>query len=165
MALPTFPAECCAAARAIDGGRPPLSIDISCPHGTQQQTHHTPMLLSINGTDRRMDTRALQWPCSACYTDCKVSVNLTRWLRPYETDYIYTSVHYSQMVSRKKFFWPFTHEPAESVYNIVHEKHVLDCRSGVTKEAERGQLPLGAAGKGAQNSLARNILWVMKTKV
>jgi len=32
--------------------RPPLSIDISCPHGAQQQTRR-PLLLSIDGTDRR----------------------------------------------------------------------------------------------------------------
>jgi len=33
----------------------PLSIDISCPHGAQQQTRRTPLLLSIDGADRRTD--------------------------------------------------------------------------------------------------------------
>jgi len=33
--------------------RPPLSVDISCPHGDQQQTRRTPRLQSNNGTDRR----------------------------------------------------------------------------------------------------------------
>jgi len=32
-----------------------LSVDISCPRGAQQQTRRTPLLLSIDGTDRRMD--------------------------------------------------------------------------------------------------------------
>jgi len=35
--------------------RPPLSIDISCPWGTQQQTRRTLLQRSIDGTDRRMD--------------------------------------------------------------------------------------------------------------
>jgi len=30
-------------------------IDFSCPTGAQQQTHRTPLLLSIYGTDRRTD--------------------------------------------------------------------------------------------------------------
>jgi len=30
--------------------------------------------------------------------------------------------------------------------------------SGVTEGGQRGQLPPGAAGKGAQNSLAKNVL-------
>jgi len=41
---------------------------ISCPHGAQQQTRRPPpLLLSIDGTDRRTDVRPLQGPCSACY--------------------------------------------------------------------------------------------------
>jgi len=36
---------------------PQLSIDISCLLGAQQQTHRT-LLLSIDGTDRRMDGHA-----------------------------------------------------------------------------------------------------------
>jgi len=39
MALPAFAAERRAAALLPLGARcPPLSIDISCPHGAQQQT-------------------------------------------------------------------------------------------------------------------------------
>jgi len=33
--------------------RPQLSIDIFCPQGAQQQTSRTPLLLSIDGTDRQ----------------------------------------------------------------------------------------------------------------
>jgi len=36
-----------------------LSIDISCPRDAQQQTRLRPLLLSINGTDRRTDRRTL----------------------------------------------------------------------------------------------------------
>jgi len=32
-----------------------LSSDISCLRGAQQQTRRTPLLLSIEGTDRRTD--------------------------------------------------------------------------------------------------------------
>jgi len=39
---------CCLAA-----GRPPLSIDISCSHGAQQQTRCTQQLRSNDGTDRQ----------------------------------------------------------------------------------------------------------------
>jgi len=45
MTLPAFAAE----------RRRLLSIDISCPRGAQQQTRRTPLLLSNDGTDRRMD--------------------------------------------------------------------------------------------------------------
>jgi len=31
--------------------RPALSIDIFCAYGAQQQTHRTPLLRSIGGTD------------------------------------------------------------------------------------------------------------------
>jgi len=34
---------------------PLLSVDISCLQGAQQQIHRPPFLLSINGTERRMD--------------------------------------------------------------------------------------------------------------
>jgi len=37
----------------LDAQLLPLSIDISCPHGAQQQTHHTPRLRSNDGTDER----------------------------------------------------------------------------------------------------------------
>jgi len=43
-----------AAALLLLGGEMRLSllIDISCPQGSGQQTRRTPMLLSIDGTDR-----------------------------------------------------------------------------------------------------------------
>ena len=47
--------------------RPPLSIDISCPRGAQQQTHRPPLLHSIDGTDRQTDARPFHRPCSAYY--------------------------------------------------------------------------------------------------
>ena len=47
--------------------RPPLSIDISCPRGTKQQTGCTLVQRSIDGTSRWMDTRLLHRPCSAYY--------------------------------------------------------------------------------------------------
>jgi len=37
-----------------------LSADIACPRGAQQQSRHTPLLLSIDGTDRRTDGRTLE---------------------------------------------------------------------------------------------------------
>ena len=46
---------CCSAA----AGRTPLSINISCRHGAQQQTRRTPRLRSHDGTDRRTDGRTL----------------------------------------------------------------------------------------------------------
>ena len=51
----------CCGAVAAGHRRPPLSIDISCPHGAQQQTHRTPMLMSIDGrrTDGQTDRRAI----------------------------------------------------------------------------------------------------------
>jgi len=56
---------------------PPLSIDISCSHGAQQQTRRTPLLLSIDGTDRRTD-EPFHRPCFAYYavsvsTNCRLS--------------------------------------------------------------------------------------------
>jgi len=62
MTLPAFAEErraaapCCGAVAAVPYA---LSIDISCPHGAQQQTRRTPLLLSIDGTDRRTDGRTL----------------------------------------------------------------------------------------------------------
>jgi len=41
--------------RRVAVRRAPLSIDISCPPGPQQQTRHSGMQLSINGTDRQTD--------------------------------------------------------------------------------------------------------------
>jgi len=47
MTLPAFVAERRAAALLLlDAWRPPLSIDISCPHGAQQQTRLAPLLQS-----------------------------------------------------------------------------------------------------------------------
>ena len=48
--------RCAAAAPLLLGARHPLlSIDIICLQGTQQQTRHTLLLWSIDGTDKRMD--------------------------------------------------------------------------------------------------------------
>jgi len=41
--------------RRVAVRRAPLPIDISCPPGPQQQTRHSGMQLSINGTDRQTD--------------------------------------------------------------------------------------------------------------
>ena len=49
------------------GRRPPLSIDISCPHGAQQQTRRTPWSWSNDRTN--VDRRPLHRLCSACYAD------------------------------------------------------------------------------------------------
>jgi len=47
---PTFAAE---RQRLQHGTRSaPAAIDICCPRGVQQQTHRTPLMLSIDGTDR-----------------------------------------------------------------------------------------------------------------
>jgi len=59
-----------------------LSIDISCPAGAQQQTHSTPLLLSIDRTDRetagRTDGRTLdRYIDPALHTIRAVSVGLT----------------------------------------------------------------------------------------
>jgi len=45
-------ALCCG---AVAAERPSLSIIISCPRGAQQQTHHTPLLRSNDGTDAWTD--------------------------------------------------------------------------------------------------------------
>jgi len=45
--------------------RPQLSIDISCLQGAQQQTRQPPLLLSIDGIDRRTDAIRLLRSCSA----------------------------------------------------------------------------------------------------
>jgi len=54
MTLPTSAAE----RRGVAPLRRLLSIDMSCPRGTQQQTRHIPSLLLIDGTDRRMEGRS-----------------------------------------------------------------------------------------------------------
>jgi len=63
MTLPAF---------ATERRRPPLSIDMSCHLGAQQQTRRTPQRLSNDGTDDertdgRTDTRPLHRPCSTYY--------------------------------------------------------------------------------------------------
>jgi len=66
MTLPTLAADCCAVAPLLLGARhSPLSINISCPHGAQQQTRCTPLLSLNDETDRHM--KPLHRPCSAYY--------------------------------------------------------------------------------------------------
>jgi len=56
VTLPAFAAERRAAALLLLGARrQPLSIDISCPHGAQQQTRRTPLLWSNDGAGERAD--------------------------------------------------------------------------------------------------------------
>jgi len=56
MAMPAFAAERRAAALLLLGARQqPLSIDISSPHGAQQQTRRTPLLWSNDGAGERAD--------------------------------------------------------------------------------------------------------------
>jgi len=58
VTLLAFTAERRAATTLLLGARPPpLSVDISCPHGAQQQTCRTPRLRSNDGKDRRTDGR------------------------------------------------------------------------------------------------------------
>jgi len=78
--LPAFAAELGRLQAAVDIDRylvcrrcrrPQLSIDISRPQGTQQQASRTPLLLSIDGTDRRtggQPTVACTWTllCLLC---------------------------------------------------------------------------------------------------
>ena len=62
--LSTWRYRICCWAPAPAARRPQLSIDISCPQGAQQQTRPPPLLLSIDGTDRRTDAWPLHRPCS-----------------------------------------------------------------------------------------------------
>jgi len=58
MTLPAFAAEHRAAAPGCgvaSAGAPALSIDIFCAYGAQQQTRHTPLLRSTDGTDYLTD--------------------------------------------------------------------------------------------------------------
>jgi len=65
-ALPAFVAECCSAAPLLPGARrPQLSLDISCPHGAQQQTRLTPLLRSNDGTDRPFICKPVYYADSA----------------------------------------------------------------------------------------------------
>jgi len=63
---------------------PPLSIDISYPHGAQQQTRCRPRLRLYDGTkkdgQRQKDTGPLHRPCSARYAGSVNKYN-TEWLR------------------------------------------------------------------------------------
>ena len=60
VTLPAFAAERRAAAPLLLGaGAPPLSIDMSCRRGTQQQTRRTPQRLLNDGTDQR--TQSDKW--------------------------------------------------------------------------------------------------------
>jgi len=45
---------------AAERRRPPLSIDMSCQRGAQQQTRRTSQRLSNDGTDRGTDSRRLK---------------------------------------------------------------------------------------------------------
>ena len=64
---------CCPVLRRRCCPAPPLSIDISCTRGAQQQTRRTPLLRSIDGTDRqtdgRTDIRPLHRSCCAYHRD------------------------------------------------------------------------------------------------
>jgi len=80
MALPAFAAERRAAAMccgAIAAGRPapPLSIDISYPHGAQQQTRRTPLLRSNDRIDPRTPDRYMDL---AAHTMWAVTINSAR---------------------------------------------------------------------------------------
>jgi len=58
---------------------PPLLIDISCPLGPQQQTHHSSMQASTDGTDRQTDRQVdrvlLHRPCHILCEQCQQSVS------------------------------------------------------------------------------------------
>jgi len=56
--------------------RPQLSIDISCPHGAQQQTSRQPLPLSANGTDRRTDGRTLDHYTDHAHAYCVGNVTI-----------------------------------------------------------------------------------------
>jgi len=51
----TLPAFVAAVPLLLGAWHQPLSIDIRIPLGAQQQTRRTPLLRSIDGTDRRTD--------------------------------------------------------------------------------------------------------------
>ena len=62
----------CCAPLLLGARRPPLSIDLSCLRGAQQQTRRTLLQRSIDETDRQTDGRTadsgpLHRPCSAYY--------------------------------------------------------------------------------------------------
>jgi len=68
MTLPAFAAERRRACSTAPSVRLQLLIDISYPQGAQQQTRRPPLLLLIDGTDRRTDKREIvKKPCSSYY--------------------------------------------------------------------------------------------------
>jgi len=94
--LPAFAAErravapCCgavlrhraAAPLLLGAQRSPLSIDISSPHGAQQQTRRTPLLRSNDGRHGRTKTRPLHRPCSAFCAGSANNVGAGPWPLP-----------------------------------------------------------------------------------
>jgi len=54
-----------AAPLLLSAQRSPLSIDVFCPHGAQQQTHRTPLLWSNDSTDGRTDGQTKARPFHA----------------------------------------------------------------------------------------------------
>jgi len=76
--------RCCWAPAAVD------RYDISCPRGVQQQTRRTLLQRSIDGTDRRADTRLLHRPCSAYYAS-SVNNNCSFYFRFHYFGFICTS--------------------------------------------------------------------------
>ena len=73
VTLVAFAAERRAAAQLLlllDARRPPLSIDISCQHGAQQQTRRTSRLRA-NGTDRRTPYRYIDPTLRILYEQCQ----------------------------------------------------------------------------------------------
>jgi len=83
--LPAFAAELGRLQAAVDIDRylvcrrcrrPQLSIDIWRPQGTQQQASRTPLLLSIDGTDRRTTDRYMYMDPALLTMRAAVSVNI-----------------------------------------------------------------------------------------
>jgi len=74
---------CCTAPEAR---RPQLSIDISCPDGTQQQIRGPTLLPSIDGTDRQTDGhRTLHRPCCAHYAASVNKQNAVKCCHEYDS--------------------------------------------------------------------------------
>ena len=82
VALLAFAAERRAAAPLLLGARSlPLSIDISRPHGAQQQTRRTPQRLSNDGTDGRTDDRYVDFvPAHSAFSVKKQTLKTTHVL-------------------------------------------------------------------------------------
>jgi len=81
MTLTAFAAERRRACSTAPEARPQPLIDISCPQGAQQQTRWPPLLLSIDGSDRRgqteTDARPFRRPCSAQHSGSVKNVGST----------------------------------------------------------------------------------------